>query len=256
MRPFGVQVIVYPRRASLQHLEERGLVGYFMRPGDGPSMDRVYIIRDTSSTARQYRHVVTPLVCLEMHAALMHCTGMADVTLSEEAEAEQVHGDHVRLPRFEQGEFTIADRDVNEVPPYQNDEFMSRVRERAMFDTLRATQPADKAATSIRAQGRDWASGECPGVSKLHNQRGRTLTATDRLREDWPAGIVRSPPPEPAMLFSRDAHRHTPEVAADAVAHTCERLLTMRELGLRPTWGRDAVNPPAADAHEGTEEHG
>ena len=57
------------------------------------------------------------------------------------------------------------------------------------------------------------------------------------------------------MLFSRDAHRHTPEVAADVGAQTCERLLTMREPGLRPTWGLDATDPPAADAHEGTEEH-
>ena len=29
----------------------------------------------------------------------------------------------------------------------------------------------------------------------------------------------------------------------------------MRELGQRPTWGLDAENPPAADAHEGTKEH-
>ena len=29
----------------------------------------------------------------------------------------------------------------------------------------------------------------------------------------------------------------------------------MRESGLRPTWGLDAENPQAADAHEGTEEH-
>ena len=32
---------------------------------------------------RQYRHVVTPLVCLEMHAALMRVSGMANVMLSE-----------------------------------------------------------------------------------------------------------------------------------------------------------------------------
>ena len=36
---------------------------------------------------------------------------------------------------------------------------------------------------------------------------------------------------------------------------TCERLLTLREPGLRRTRGLDAENPPAADAHEGTEEH-
>ena len=132
---------------------------------------------------------------------------------------------------------------------------MSRVRELASFDTVRAAQPADKEATSIRAQGRDWAAGEHPEVSKLHNQPGRTLTATDRPREDWLAGTLRSPPPEPALLSSRDAHRHTPEVAADVVAQTCERLLTMREPGLRPTWGLHAIDPPAADADEGTEEH-
>ena len=108
-------------------------MGYFMGPGYGPSMDRVYITRDRGSTVRQYRHVVTPLVCLEMHAALMHCPGMADVMLSEEAEAEQLHGDQVRLPRFKRGEFTVVDRDINEVPPYQNDAFTSRVRDPAMF---------------------------------------------------------------------------------------------------------------------------
>ena len=53
----------------------------------------------------------------------------------------------------------------------------------------------------------------------------------------------------------RDAHHHTPEVAADVVAQTCERLHTLREPGLRPKWGLDAENPPAEDAHEGTEEH-
>ena len=253
--PFGVQVIVYPCRASPQHLKERGLMGYFMGPGDGPSIDRVYITRDTGSTGRQYRHVVTPLVCLEMHAALMRVSGMANVMLSKQQELEQFEGDQASFPHFERGEFTVADRNLNEVPPYQNDAFMCRVRERAMFDTVRAAQPADKAATSIRAQGRDWAAGEHPGVSKLHNQPGRTLIATDRPREGWPAGTVRSPPPEPAMLFSRDAHRHNPEVAADVVAQTCERLLTMREPGLRPTWGLDAISPPAADVNEVTEEH-
>ena len=86
MHSFGVQVIVYPRRASLHHLEERVLMGYFMGPGDGPSMDRVYITKGTGATVRQYRHVVTPLVCLETHAALMHCVGHANV-LTEQMES-------------------------------------------------------------------------------------------------------------------------------------------------------------------------
>ena len=51
-----------------------------------------------------------------MHAALMHCLGMADVMLSEQAETEQLEGDKARLPRFERGVFEVADRDLNEVP--------------------------------------------------------------------------------------------------------------------------------------------
>ena len=153
------------------------------------------------------------------------------------------------------GEFTVADRDLNEVPPYQNDPFMSHVNDLATFDSVRAAQPAHEGATTIMAQGCDWTAGEHPVVSKQHNHPGRTFSSMNRLREDWPAGTGRSPPPEPALIFSRDAHRHTHEVAADVLAQTCERLLTMREPGLRPTWGLDARNPPAADAHEGTEEH-
>ena len=41
MRPFGVRVVAYPRRDDLKHLEARGVIGFFMGPGDGPSMDRV-----------------------------------------------------------------------------------------------------------------------------------------------------------------------------------------------------------------------
>ena len=46
----------------------------------------------------------------------MHCLGMADVMLSEQAETEQLEGDKARLPRFERGVFEVADRDLNEVP--------------------------------------------------------------------------------------------------------------------------------------------
>ena len=41
MRPFGVRVVAYPRRDDLKHVEARGVIGFFMGPGDGPSMDRV-----------------------------------------------------------------------------------------------------------------------------------------------------------------------------------------------------------------------
>ena len=179
-------------------------MGNFMGPREGPSMDRVYISKGAGATVRQYRHVVTPLVCLEMHTALMHCAADNAEVLTEQQEAEHLEGDQARLAPYERGVFEVTDKDMNEVPPYQNDEFIQQVQGIATFDHVRAAPPA---------------------------------------------------PLEPALLFSRDAHRHTPEVAADVVAQTCERLLTLREPGLRPTWGLDAENPPAADAHEGTEEH-
>ena len=73
---------------------------------------------------------------------------------------------------------------------------------------VRAAQPAHEGAATIMAQGRDWTAGEHPRLSKQHNQRGRVLTAMDRPREDWPAGTVGSPPPEPALISSRDAPWH------------------------------------------------
>ena len=108
-------------------------------------------------------------------------------------------------------------------------------------------------ATTVQARG--WGQGEHPRVCKQHNQPGRALCSLECNYDEWPAGTVRSPPPEPALLFSRDSHRHTPEVAADVVAQPCERLLTLRESGLRPTCVLDDEHPPPADAHEGTEEH-
>ena len=68
MRPFGVSVVAYPRRDDLKHLDARGLIGFFMGPGDGPSMNRVYVKSTTKSAVRQYRHVVTPRVFLEEYA--------------------------------------------------------------------------------------------------------------------------------------------------------------------------------------------
>ena len=60
MRPFGVRIVAYPRRDDLKHLEARGVIGFFMGPGDGPSLERAYVKSTSKSTVRQYRYVVTP----------------------------------------------------------------------------------------------------------------------------------------------------------------------------------------------------
>lgn len=85
-------------------------------------------------------------------------------------------------------------------------------------------------------------------MSKPNNQPGSVLPQIDRLRDDWPPGTVQSPPPELAILFSKDAQRYTPKVVADAVNQTRERLVILRGLGLVSAWGVDADDPPVTHA--------
>ena len=113
----------------------------FMCSWDDPSMDRVYITKGTGATVRKCWHAVTPLFCLEMHAALLHCAGHADV-LTEQMESEHLEGDQARLAPYERGVFEVTHRDMHEVPPYQNDEFMQQVQRLAAFDHVRAAPPA------------------------------------------------------------------------------------------------------------------
>ena len=51
---FGVRVVAYPWRDDIKNLEVRGMIGFFMGPGDGPSMDQVFAKSTTKSTTRQY----------------------------------------------------------------------------------------------------------------------------------------------------------------------------------------------------------
>ena len=123
-------------------------MGYFMGPGDGPSIYRVHISNGIGATVRQNRHVVTPLVCLEMHAVLMHCAADNAEVLTEQQETKHLEGDQARLSRYERGVLEVNDTDMNEVPPYQNDEFMQQVQRMAVFDHVRAAPPAPPALVS------------------------------------------------------------------------------------------------------------
>ena len=97
-------------------------------------MDRVYISRPTGATVRQYWHVVTPLVCFETHAARMHCSRLAENQLPEQVEAQHMDGHQARLQPYERGLFEVADKDLHEVPPYENDAFMQQVQRLAASD--------------------------------------------------------------------------------------------------------------------------
>ena len=203
IRPFGVRVVAYPRRDDLKHLEARGVIGFSMGPGDGPSMDRVYVKSTSKSTVRQYRHVVTPRVCLEEYAMKLHCI---ELHTASDMSDEQVLADQEELPEFERGLFEVNARDPHEVPPYTDEAFMEHGKAIATFDTVRAVPPdptrhiVGKRGVNVQRQ-----VGEHPTISERHNQPGTALHTVEHPREHWPEDAVKSPPYGPALLFAGDA---------------------------------------------------
>ena len=109
-----------------------------------------------------------------MHTAPIHCAADNAEMLTEEREAEHLDGDQARLAPFERGLSEVTESDMNEVPPYQNDEFMQQT---SSFDNVRAAPPAPAGAATVSARGRNvsWSEGEHPRLSKQHNQPGRAL---------------------------------------------------------------------------------
>ena len=201
-RLFGVRVVPYPRRDDLKHLEARGVIGFFMGPGDGPNMDRVYVKSTTKSTigffmgpgdgpnmdrvyvksttkstVRQYRHVVTPRVCLEEYAMKLHCI---ELHTASDMSDEQVLSDQEELPEFERGLFEVDARDPHEVLPYTDEPFMEHVKAIATFYTIRAVPPDP----TRRAVGKR-------GVNVLW-QAGETCLSPVPL--SWPATPATPPP--------------------------------------------------------------
>ena len=158
MWPFGVRVVAHPRRDDLKHLEARGVIGFFMGPGDGPSMDRVYVKSTTKSTVRQYRHVVTPRVCLEEYAMNFHCTKLH--TTSDMSD-EQVLADQQEMPEFERGLFEVDARDPYEVLPYTDEPFMEHVKAIAALET-QSEQSLLTLHVALWARGESTSSGK-PG---------------------------------------------------------------------------------------------
>ena len=252
MRPFGVRVVAYTQRDDLKHLEARGVISFFMGPGDGPRMDRVCVKSTTKSTVRQYRHVVTPRVCVEEYAMKFQCS---ELHTSSDMSDEHVLADQQEMPDFERGLFEVDARDPDEVLPYTDEPFIDREKAIAAFGTVRAVPP-DPTRRTVGKRGVNvqWQAGEHPTISERHNQPGTALHNVEHPREHWPEDAVKSPPYGPALLFARDATRSTPEVAAGVVAETCERMLSLWEPDLGPTWGFDVEHPPAPDAHVGAEE--
>ena len=231
--------------------QQRGVPGFFMGPGDGPSMDRVYVKSTTKATVCQYRHVVTPRVCLEEYAMTLHCS---ELHTAPDVSDEQVLADQQELPEFERGMLEVDDRDPDEVPPYTDEPFMEHVKAITTFDNVRAVPPdPTRRLVGKRGVNIQWQAGEHPTISERHNKPGTALHTAEHPREHRPEDVVKLPPYGPALLFARDAAQSTPEAAAGVVADTSERLLSQWEPSLGPLRSLDAMHPPTADAHVGIE---
>ena len=144
-------------------------------------MDRVYVKTTTKSTVRQYKHVVTPRVCLEEHAMKLHCS---ELHTASDMSDEQVVADQEELPEFERGLFEVDARDPDEVLPETDEPFMEHVKAIAAFDTVRAVPPDPTRRTvGKREFNVQWQAGEHPTISERHNQLGTALHILEHPRE-------------------------------------------------------------------------
>ena len=109
LKPWGVPRFVYGRRKHMRHLEERGVQGFYMGPGSGPSMERVFLRELGSGAVKQYRHVLVPPALVQEHALRMY---MSDVMKRPE------WGQMYIIHEFEEPgtSFAVHERDVNEQP--------------------------------------------------------------------------------------------------------------------------------------------
>ena len=72
LKPWRVPCFVHGRREHMRHLEERGVQGFYMGTGSGPSMERVFLREPGSEAVKQYRHVLVPPALVQKHAICMY----------------------------------------------------------------------------------------------------------------------------------------------------------------------------------------
>jgi len=111
---------------------------------DGPSLDRVYIRRDTGATFRQFCHVMTPLTCLEMYAALLNCDNTTELT---QPRTLLFAYDQSDMAAYKRGGFNIIDRGLIDLPPSENDPFIQQVKGIMTLNQVRAAQLDSVGAT-------------------------------------------------------------------------------------------------------------
>ena len=109
LKPWGVPSFVCGCREHMRHLEERGVQGFYMGLGSGPSMERVFLRKPSSGAVKQQMHVLVPPALVQEHALRMY---MSDVMKRPE------WGQMYIIHEFEEPgtSFAVHERDVNEQP--------------------------------------------------------------------------------------------------------------------------------------------
>ena len=131
LKPWGVPVLVYHRRDNMRHLETRGQKGFYMGPGSGPSMHRVFLGVGGSRAVKQFRHVLVPPAYAQQRATGMHLRHQhVPPELYDRAETEAA-GDA----------FAFDEREADEAVPYSDEPFMEELRGIDLFDSVRAAPP-------------------------------------------------------------------------------------------------------------------
>ena len=162
--------------------EERGAQGFYMGPGSGPSMERVFLRELGSGAVKQYRHVLVPPALVQKHAIRMY---MSDVMERPEWGPMNVSREYEESGTS----FAVHERDVNEQPAFSNEPFMEELTSLDLLDYVRAAPPDPTGvAVAVRGDNVPWGCGEHPSVGRGHNSLG------DHLRRVHMPSEV-SPPP-------------------------------------------------------------
>ena len=197
----------------MRHLETRFQKGFYIGPGSGPNMDRVFLKRGGTGVVKQFRHV--PPAFAQKHAMrMLLAVGHYPPPLYEKGTHEEERMGNV---------FRVAMRDEREHDTYDDEPFMEELAGLDMFDSIRAALPDPKGeAVAVRGDNVPWDCGEHPALGHRHNDASQTLHS--HHVPPLPPG-TQSPPPQldSAVLISRHRHRDTPEVVKDIFNYVTEQ---------------------------------